>query len=460
MIVKKHFRFYGALILVLMLGVVSFGCSNGKTTQDTSGTQAPVGTTANTAATQSSTAANPVELTFMGWQPDLVKLNEMNPMVSEKYPNIKIKPQVLDWFAYWDKLTVDMAAGAGPDIMAIDVDHIPTYYDYIEPLDTLANDVIGSDWKSKWNDGVIDSLKVVDDKTMMLPSDVTGLWYLFYNKSLIDELHVAPPTGDYADLTRFVNQINAAGKDILPVAFAGKEDVNVGFLWSWLASNNQPGIVKDAASGKAKFTDAPFVTAFDQLKKMMADKVIDEKTFGLDAYPGADNIFKNRKTAAYLTGQWSVGGYLMGSQVKGTPVEKDDLGVVALKNISGKDTVMQKYASLGYAINKNSKHKKEAMQVIQEWTTGKAAQTWISYQGTVPAAKSVTLDPNLMKTAEAKKTVPAALDALNTNKSVLRSTLNSALDNKIGETVVSVLRKGMSVPDALKQIQQTADSSN
>lgn len=395
----------------------------------------------------------------MGWQPDLNMMNStMIPAIEEKYPNITIKAQILDWFAYWDKLTVETAAGEGPDIAAMDVDHIPTYYDYLEPLEDLASQVIGSDWKLKFKDGVIDSLKVIDDKVMMLPSESTGLWYLFYNKTLCDELNVSPPTGDYADLVNFVSKVNASGKDILPIAFAGKEDVNVGFFWLWLVNNNQYGIVKDAVNGNAKFTDEPFVKAFEQLKKMMDDRVIDEKTFGLDAYPGADTTFKNRNAVSYLTGQWSMGGYLMGSQLNDTAIENDELGIVVLKNINGGETVMQKYASLGYSINVKCKYKEEAMQVAAEWTLGKAAQKWVNYQGTVPAAKDIKLDESLMKTNEAKKTFQAAIDALNSDKVVLRSTLNSSLDNKIGEVVVSVLRKGMSVEDALNQIQKAADA--
>ena len=47
---------------------------------------------------------------------------------------------------------------------------------------------------------------------------------------------------------------------------------------------------------------------------------------------------------------------------------------------------------------------------------------------------------------------------MNSNPSVLRSTLNVELDNKVGEVVVLVIRSGMDVEDALTQIQQTADS--
>ena len=69
-----------------------------------------------------------IELTFMGWQPELQIMNEkMLPLLEEKYPNIHIKVEVLEWFDYWDKLTIDSVAGDSADIVAMDVDHIPTF---------------------------------------------------------------------------------------------------------------------------------------------------------------------------------------------------------------------------------------------------------------------------------------------------------------------------------------------
>ena len=76
----------------------------------------------------------------------------------------------------------------------------------------------------------------------------------------------------------------------------------------------------------------------------------------------------------------------------------------------------------------------------------------------VPAAKSVTVDVENMKSEEAKKTYAKAFDDMNQNASVLRSTLNTELDNKIGEVVVSVMRSGLSVEDGLAQIQTIAES--
>ena len=232
-----------------------------------------------------------ITLTFMGWQPELQIMNEqMLPVIQEKFPDIEIKVEILEWFDYWDKLTIDSAAGDSADIVAMDVDHIPTFENYYTGLDEIAAEVMGDDWESNYNDGVLDDLRGVaeDGSLKMMPSDITGLWYLFYNKTICDELGVEVPNGEYDDLVRFVSEIQEKDPDILPVAFAAKEDVNLGYFYLWLATNIQPGIVQEAVDGEASFTDDAFVKAFEQLQMIYDDGILAETNFGLDAYPGGD----------------------------------------------------------------------------------------------------------------------------------------------------------------------------
>lgn len=410
---------------------------------------------------QDNSGSEMVTLKFMGWQPELQIMNEkMLPIIKEKYPNINVEVEILEWFDYWDKLTISSAAGDSADIVAMDVDHIPTFQEYYMGLDELAADTYGNEWESQYNDGVLDGLRNVseDGSLKMMPSDVTGLWYIFYNKSICDKLGVAVPSGEYEDLARFVKEIKAKDANVLPVAFAAKEDVNLGYFYLWLASNIDNGIVERAVKGEASFMDEAFVQAFAQLKDMYEKGILAEENFGLDAYPGCDEAFKNGKAAAYLTGEWYLGNYLMGTSLAGTPTENDEFGIVTMQNVEGGTTCMQKYASFGYSVSNECEHKEEAMKVIEEWTQGEAAGEWMNYMACVPAAKAVTVDMENMKSDEAKATYQKAFDDLNVNPSVLRSTLNVELDNKIGEAVVSVVRSGLDVEDALQQIQQTADS--
>ncbi len=86
-----------SVVLCIMLLVVGIcACGKSEVQKDTS---------------DSSGDDEKIELTFMGWQPELQIMNEkMIPLLKEKYPNINIKVEVLEWFDYWDKLTIDSVA--------------------------------------------------------------------------------------------------------------------------------------------------------------------------------------------------------------------------------------------------------------------------------------------------------------------------------------------------------------
>ena len=466
---KKN-RWLAGMIGAMLMVSVLYGCGAGDTAEQKNNMEDSSQSSAEDSAENSAQndrgneeggSGEVVTLKFMGWQPELQIMNEkMLPIIKEKYPNINVEVEILEWFDYWDKLTISSAAGESADIVAMDVDHIPTFQEYYLGLDELAAEVLGNEWESQYNDGVLDGLRTVseDGSLKMMPSDVTGLWYVFYNKSICDELGVAVPNGEYEDLARFVKEIKEKDANVLPVAFAAKEDVNLGYFYLWLASNIENGIVEKAVKGEASFTDDAFVQAFVQLKDMYEKGILAEENFGLDAYPGCDEAFKNRKAAAYLTGEWYLGNYLMGTSLMGTPTENDEFGIVTMQNVEGGTTCMQKYASFGYSVSNECEYKEEAMKVIEEWTQGEAAGEWMNYMACVPAAKAVTVDMENMNSDEAKATYQKAFDDLNSNPSVLRSTLNVELDNKVGEVVVLVIRSGMDVEDALTQIQQTADS--
>lgn len=405
-------------------------------------------------------AEDKVEMTFMSWQPNLNFMNDvMIPEMNEVYPEYSVEPQVLDWFAFWDKMTIELSAGEGADILGMDDAHLATYEDYLMPLDDLLVAHLGENWKDGFAGSAYSMMYsgVDGEHTYIIPSDVTGCWYLFYNKSMCDELGVAVPNGSYADLVRFVNEVAAADPSVIPVAFAAQENDNIGFLYSWLVSNIEYGIVEKAVKGEAAFTDEAFVKAFDQIKQLYADKILDDRNFALSNYPGCDDAFKNRGAAAYLTGQWSMGAYMMGGDLSNTKLQNDDVGMIKLENVAGGETILQEYIGFGYSINKNCENPDEAFKVILEWVKGDAGNRWANYQGCLPGWADISISADQMRTEEARNTYGAVLDSLAVSRNVSRSTNVPALDTKIGEVVTAVLLQGMSVEDALTQVEDLAD---
>ena len=62
----------------------------------------------------------------------------MTAAFQEENADIDVDVQIMDWGAYWDKLTLDLANGEGPDVFAMNLDNYEKYKDYMEPLDGLS----------------------------------------------------------------------------------------------------------------------------------------------------------------------------------------------------------------------------------------------------------------------------------------------------------------------------------
>ncbi|PZE20029.1 ABC transporter substrate-binding protein [Paenibacillus xerothermodurans] len=395
-------------------------------------------------------AGDPTTITFWGWIPFNSEMEKIVQAFNQKHPDIKVDYQIMDWNNYWNKLTLDLNTGAGPDVFAMNYGYYAKFKDNMTELTPLADTVIGADWKTKYKQDLLEGA-YRDGELRMMPAAFGGQWYIYYNKTLMQEMGFNVPK-TYEEWSSFSK---LAGSTAIPILFGGKESLNNAYLYHWLVNSIQPGIVQDAAKGKTKFTDEPFVKAFAALQKMYADGLIKESSFGIAANPDADNLFKNRKGAAFLSGFWLTGPLLAGQQLAGTAIEKDELGVALMPNPLGKETIVGEIDH-GWVINENSEHKEAAMKFVSELTTGESAKIWLSALFAQPVAADIAMDYGAIKTEEAKNTVGVIEDSVK-NLVGPRSSGIPEIDNKTGDVIMAVLLGSMTVDEALKQIQAAYD---
>src|SRR5579863_1161002 len=80
----------------------------------------------------SSSSSGPVTLTFGWWSNTPTKDNAMKAWITDfenSHPNIKVKPEILPWGNYWDKLKTTTAGGNAYDIIGICSCMAGPYYD-------------------------------------------------------------------------------------------------------------------------------------------------------------------------------------------------------------------------------------------------------------------------------------------------------------------------------------------
>ena len=140
---KKNFVL---LTLLLVAVVMTSACSSTAVTPEQPAAQAPAteapqaeepvaeATKAEEPAAEAVEAkeeqtGDKVELTFSVWgdPEELAILQEIADDFVAQNPNVNITVNVSDWDTYWDKLQTTLAAGAPPDVFAVDA---PLYPDY------------------------------------------------------------------------------------------------------------------------------------------------------------------------------------------------------------------------------------------------------------------------------------------------------------------------------------------
>lgn len=445
------------LLVVAMMGTILSGCGSEKEQgADTAEPSAAAETQQKQEAGdgENSSLADAASLSFWGWIPYNNVIEPMTAAFQEEHPDIGVDVQIMDWAAYWDKLTLDLANGEGPDVFAMNLDNYEKYKDYMEPLDELAAQVNGDDWKTLFNGKMLESTYVEED-LKIFPVDFGGQWYVFYNKTLLEELGQSVPNGYQA----FADYAKAVENDTIPMIFGGKEALNVAYLYLWLVNNQNPGIVAKAAAGEASFEDEAFIKGFEDLRKMIDDGVIPENSFGIDPTTDADSLFKERKSPMILTGAWQAGAYLAGTQLTDSKIANDEIGVFAMPAPMNDNPYVVGSIDHGWAINKNSKNKEAAMKLITEWAAGDAAQIWLEELYGIPCAAGITLDTTDLPSQEAKDTIGVISATLTDQLAGPRSTGNAAVDNKTGEVVQAFVQGMLDAKDAAAQMQQAYEAS-
>jgi multiple sugar transport system substrate-binding protein len=141
----------------------------------------------------SSGSSGPVTLTFGWWSNTPAKDNAMKAWIADfesSHPNIKIKPEILPWGNYWDKLKTTTAGGNAYDIIGMCSCMAGPYYDSgsLVDLSTI------SDYQSVAQTLTPQTLKLTNwsGKPLGVPIG-TSVSLLGYNKNLLNAAGVPLP---------------------------------------------------------------------------------------------------------------------------------------------------------------------------------------------------------------------------------------------------------------------------
>lgn len=346
----KSKKFWAFLVCIIMIAAVFSGCNNSNKTTPT---------------TDQDTSNKEVVVTLGCWASSPAETQLLDNQIQafqNKYPNITIKTVVITG-DYNQSMQTKIASKTAPDVYYLDVSLATAYMSkgVLEPLDSYLDPNDVSDFEPNLLKGY-----QLNGKTYGLPKDYNTLG-LFYNKDMLSQAGVQVPT-TWDELMTAAQKLTV-GK----VKGLALSDDAARFIPFFFQAGGK--VIDD--SGKPAFNTPEAAKGLDFYYSFFKKGYAATPTDLGDGWNG--DSFAKKKVAMVIEGGW-----LIPSMTTAGPDVK--YGIARLpKGDNDGDLAF----TVAYVMNKDSKHKAEAAEVLK-FLTGKDAQELTAESGlAIPTRKSM-----------------------------------------------------------------------
>ncbi|MGN9758774.1 ABC transporter substrate-binding protein [Streptomyces sp. SD31] len=333
----------------------------------------------------SGSSSGPLVMTVWGGDADRKTYQKRIDLLVKKYPELKVKLQLIPSDSYAQKVQTMIAGGSGPDIMQV-AESVNTYSskNQLLPLDDLAKKA-GLDTEKRF--GPVGSIYTYEDKLYAIP-DRSGAITVYYNKDLYEKKGIKAPTAEWT----WDDALDAFKELTVP----GKQWGYTGAEWYpqwWSLAYQNGGTIIDA-DGRPAVDSDEVVEALQWAgdlvyKHKVAPSKADYADMGSEV--GGDQAFPMQKCATHANGFWVTAGLTDATFAWDiAPIWR------------GKKQAVSAFGS-GLAISRTCKQRDNAFKAIDFLTSDAAQQQIIDDGEDVPASLAVQqseafLKPSWMKT--------------------------------------------------------------
>ena len=269
-----------------------------------------------------------------------------------------------------------------------------------------------------------------------IPFGLTVTNCTFANTKVLKELGLEPAK-TYDDLKAQLPVLKAAGKEL--IIMANMDDwVMQSCLFSMVAGRmGGANWDSDILSGKAKFTDAPFLSAVEMIKTMYDDGVLSQESLAT-GYGDVPGQFATEKGAYLIDGDWRVGAFLTdqstGEALISPEKQASDIELISFPALPGEKLAGSNSGTLGVGYGMSSALKEGSAEEAAAWELIK----WLSG----PECQQRRLDtgasfPSLVKGLSYDNLEP--LSAKRSDFYALPTETTSVFDSVFSSNVATVL---------------------
>ncbi len=266
---------------------------------------------------------------------------------------------------YYQKILTDIGAGTPPDVILLDAEMIPKFFegdfltDLAPFLSRLAREGYGGSNVYEYFPVLVDIARI-DRKIYSIPKDTSPMG-VFFNKKMFDEMKVPYPDEDGWTINQFIETAKALTKDLdgdgkndtWGFAFPSWVGIAVPLLWAGGGEVFSPDFSHTSGYLNSDINVKTYQTYLDLLKEGYAPTPQQASALG-----GNSALFYTGKVGMILTGRW-FNVSIKGQIAKGLDLQ---VGIASLPfaDINKKDTVS--YLS-GWSVPSNVQDKRGAVML-------------------------------------------------------------------------------------------------
>jgi len=383
-------------------------------------------------------SAEQVTVTLAGWGASPEEQDLLNQTLKEfeaKYPNIKVNYEVIA-DQYMDVIKTRLIGGEGPDVFYLDAFEAPGLIEHnvLEPLDQYVTPEFDV---TDFEKPMLDAFKQ-EGVTYGFPKDFSTL-AMFYNKKDFEEAGIAAPPTTWEELQAAAIKLTKkeGGKTVRFGFGVAPELARQMFMIQAFG-----GRVADE-NGNAAYASPEAVKGL----QLVTDMHNVDKASGEPKEVGAGwggEMFGQGKASIVFEGNWAIP--FLESNYKDL-----DYGTAELPTVNGKQGTMA--FTVAYVMNKQSKQKEAAWQLISYLTGKEGMKTWTSKGFALPTRKSVSQELGYDKDELRGAIVAGAAYATPWQAGATLPTIMNNFNNQF----VDAFMGNSKLEDAMKKAQDVAN---
>jgi multiple sugar transport system substrate-binding protein len=302
-------------------------------------------------------------LTWFMWSGSDVEKNawlHVADMVTQKYPNIKIRFETAPFNDFWTKLTTQAASGNAPCVIGLQGQRAPQFGDLLVPLD---------DYMSKANIKAADYVPSITKglqykgKQVALPYDV-GPFVMFYNKDAFKKAGLKEPAMGWTT-DDFLNDAKALTK---PPKYGFWAQSDIGALLPWVLSESGKSVLN--ASGQLDVNNPEWRSGAQWYTDLVSKEKVSPPVPSANSSTAAANQFLAGNAYMSLDGPWDL--------INAREQAKFQVGIAPMPaGASGSKTWSD---GSGFGVTKDCKDPDEAFQAVSVMT-GADAENYLGKLG-------------------------------------------------------------------------------